>query len=104
METQNTNQNLTNEPTNISTQELTDSVINIIFSALNLKHIDRNTVNSETPLMQGGLNLDSVDILELIVNFEKKYGIKLNESEAYSNHFRNIGSVVEFINKEATKF
>jgi acyl carrier protein len=53
--------------------------------------------------MHGGLNLDSVDILELIVNFEKKYGIKLNDSEGYAEHFKNIGSVVEFVKQKSAK-
>ena len=86
-----------------SANQLSESVLDVIFSSLNLKHIDRQSITNETPLMQGGLNLDSVDILELIVNFEKKYGIKLNEAEAYSTHFKNIGSVIEFIKKESTK-
>lgn len=91
METQKTNQ-----------MNFTESIIDLIFNSLNIKHIDKLTVTSETPLMKGGLNLDSVDILELIVNFEKKYGIKLNESEAYAEHFKNIGSVVEFIKLKTT--
>lgn len=86
METQNTNQT-----------SLTETVIDVIFTSLNLKHIDRKNVTLETPLMGGGLNLDSVDILELIVNFEKKFDIKLNDSEAYAEYFKNIGSVVEFV-------
>lgn len=77
--------------------ELTSKVIDIIFTTLNLKHIDRAGVNETTAITQGGLNLDSIDILELIVNFETSFGIKLNESESYAQHFRNIGSIVEFI-------
>lgn len=79
---------------------ITDKVIDIIFTALNLRHIDRQTVNENTELVKGGLNLDSIDILELIVNFEQNFGIKLNESEAYAEHFRNIGSVVNFIQQK----
>lgn len=88
---------------NTSANDISESVIDLIFSSLNLRHIDRKSVTNDTPLMQGGLNLDSVDILELIVNFEKKYGIKLNESESYSTYFKNIGSVIEFIKKETAK-
>jgi acyl carrier protein len=79
---------------------ITTKVIDIIFAALNLRHIDRQSVNEETPLVKGGLNLDSIDILELIVNFEQNFGIKLNETEAYAQHFRNIGSVVDFIQQK----
>ncbi|RYZ81190.1 MAG: acyl carrier protein [Proteobacteria bacterium] len=83
--------------------ELTAKVIDIIFSALNLKHIDRTTVNSSTTLAKGGLNLDSIDILELIVNFEHTFGIKLNESESYAEHFKDIGSIVSFIQSKKTR-
>jgi acyl carrier protein len=76
---------------------LTTKVIEIIFTALNLRHIDRSQVNESTELVKGGLNLDSIDILELIVNLEQNFGIKLNETEAYAQHFRNIGSIVDFI-------
>ena len=81
---------------------ITTKVIDIIFNALNLKHIDRQTVNETTTLTQGGLNLDSIDILELIVNFEHTFGIKLNESESYAQYFKNVGSIVDFIESKKT--
>ncbi len=81
---------------------LTTKVIDIIFSSLNLRHVDRSTVNESTQLVKGGLNLDSIDILELIVNFEQNFNIKLNETEAYAQHFQNIGSVVDFIHQKQT--
>ena len=77
--------------------EMTEKVIEIIFSALNLRHIDRASVNSSTPLTKGGLELDSIDILELIVSFENMFGIKLNESEEYALHFKNVGTIVDFV-------
>ncbi|MBC7370793.1 MAG: acyl carrier protein [Bdellovibrionaceae bacterium] len=82
--------------------DLTVKVIDIIFSALNLKHIDRKTVTDSTTLTKDGLNLDSIDILELIVNFEQSFGMKLNESESYAHHFKNIGSIVDFIQSKKT--
>lgn len=78
-------------------QEITSKVIDIIFSSLNLKHINKATVTESTAIVKEGLNLDSIDILELIVNFESSFGIKLSESEQYAKHFQNIGSVVDFI-------
>jgi acyl carrier protein len=83
--------------------DLTSKVIDIIFTTLNLKHIDKTSVNAGTAITQGGLNLDSIDILELIVNFETSFGIKLNESESYAQHFRNIGSIVEFIESKQSQ-
>lgn len=77
--------------------DLTNKVIDVIFSSLNLKHIDRSSVNETTPLTQNGLNLDSIDILELVVQFEKKFNFKFQESESYAEHFKNIGTLTQFI-------
>ena len=79
--------------------ELTNQVIDIIIDSLNLKHIDKSQVNDETPFINGGLNLDSVDILEIIVQLEHHFGIKMNDAEAYQKHFKNIGSLVDFVFK-----
>ena len=79
---------------------LYDEVVEIIFTALNLKHIEKSSVNEQTALVGEGLGLDSIDILELVVNFEKKYGIKLDDTESYAAHFKNIGSVVDFISSK----
>jgi len=83
--------------------DLTVKVIDIIFSALNLKHIDKKSVTESTTLTKDGLNLDSIDILELIVNFEQSFGIKLNESESYAQYFKNIGSIEDFIQIKKTR-
>ena len=80
---------------------LTNQVIDTIFHALNLKHIDKNTVTEATSITAGGLNLDSVDILEIIVQLEHKFGIKMSDSEAYAQHFQNIGTVVDFVKSKA---
>ncbi len=76
---------------------LTNQVIETIFQSLNLKHIDKTSVNENTSITTGGLNLDSVDILEIIVQLEHKFGIKMSDSEAYAQHFQNIGTVVDFV-------
>lgn len=81
--------------------ELTNQVIDVIFQALNLKHVDRSTVVESTPITQNGLNLDSVDILEIIVQLEHHFGIKMNENESYVDHFKNIGTIVSFVDSKA---
>lgn len=82
--------------------ELTSKVIDIIFSSLNLNHIDRSSVTSETAITQEGLKLDSIDILELVVQFENHFKFKFQENESYKEHFRNIGSIVNFIDSKRT--
>jgi acyl carrier protein len=80
--------------------ELTNQVIKIIFDSLNLKHIDPKTVVEDTSITKGGLDLDSVDILEIIVQLESKFSIKLADSQSYHNHFKNIGTLVDFVSSQ----
>jgi acyl carrier protein len=79
---------------------LTTKVIDIIFSSVNLKHFDKHTVQEDTSLTKGGLNLDSIDILELVVSFEHHFGFKLNEAESYAKYFKTVGSIVDFIDQQ----
>lgn len=82
--------------------ELTSQVIDIIFSSLNLNHIDRSKVTENTSITKDGLNLDSIDILELVVQFENQFKFKFQENESYADHFKNIGTLVQFINSRKT--
>jgi acyl carrier protein len=94
---------MNNNPTQSNNYpKLTSQVIDIIFSALNLRHIDRTTVVSETSITKDGLNLDSIDILELVVQLENNFKFKFKENESYNEHFKNIGSLVQFINTNKT--
>ncbi len=82
---------------------LTTEVIDIIFQSLNLHHIEKTSVTESTAITANGLNLDSVDILEIIVQIEHKYGIKMSDNEQYAQHFRNIGTVVNFVNSKTSQ-
>lgn len=76
---------------------LTNQVIEIIFNALNLKHLDAKTVTDQTPIVGTGLSLDSIDILEIVVQLEHHFNFKLNEQDEYAKYFKNIGTIVDLI-------
>lgn len=82
---------------------LTEQVIDLIFRSLQLPHIDKSTVNSNTPITKDGLNLDSVDILEIVVQLEHHFNFKVAESEAYNEHFKNIGTLTMFVESKLSK-
>lgn len=44
-----------------------------------------------------GLGLDSVDALQLVVALEKKFGLKLQDSEAAKSALRNVGTIAEAV-------
>lgn len=80
--------------------QLLEQVVETIFSSLNLPHIDRSQVSASTAFMKEGLNLDSIDILELVVQLENKFGFKFQENESYVQHFKNIGTLTQFVDSK----
>ncbi|MEI6398851.1 MAG: phosphopantetheine-binding protein [Pseudomonadota bacterium] len=66
--------------TDIST--LQTELSQLIISVSNLSHVKPEEINPDQSLMRDGLGLDSIDILELVVNLEKKYGFKLRNDES----------------------
>ena len=59
-----------------------NEVITVIRDSVNLHHLEPSRFTSETSLREGGLELDSVDILEVIVAIEHKFGVKVDDAEA----------------------
>ena len=51
----------------------------------------------ETSLREGGLELDSVDILEVIVAVEHHFGVKVDDAETGKKYFRTIGTIAELV-------
>lgn len=72
-------------------------IIDLIIESLNLNFVDRNTIDSRTELMVGGLGLDSVDVLEVVVAIEHRYQFKIKDAEQGKKIFQSIGSIANFV-------
>jgi len=61
-------------------EELIAKLKEQIIAELNLEDSKAEDINDDSPLFgEGGLGLDSIDALELIVLLEKNYGIKIED-------------------------
>ena len=76
---------------------LVTEVADLIIKSVNLQHMAGPQLSAETPLTQGGLGLDSVDILEVVVAVEHKYGVKVESAQTGAKHFKTIGTICDFI-------
>ena len=55
-------------------------------------------INDDTILVgEDGIFFDSVDVLELIVELENKYGIKIQDNDLIKEKLKTFGSFYEFI-------
>lgn len=53
----------------------------LIVDTLRLEDIQPADIPDHEPLVGGGLSLDSIDALELVVKLEKEFGLKIASSE-----------------------
>ncbi|PWC77931.1 phosphopantetheine-binding protein [Azospirillum sp. TSH64] len=73
----------------------------LIVDALKLEDIAPEDIDSEEPLFNDGLGLDSIDALELGVALRKTYGIKIESvTDDVKQHFANVRSLARFIQSQ----
>ena len=64
---------------------------------LKLKNIKREDIGDDQPLFAGGLGLDSLDVLELIVLMKQQYKLRISNPEDGLKVFRSVRTMAEFI-------
>jgi acyl carrier protein len=74
-----------------------------IIETLNLEDVAIEEIKDTDPLFGGGLGLDSIDALELIVLLDKDYGIKLSDPKKGKEIFQSIEVMAKFIEENRTK-
>ena len=78
---------------------LEEELKEVIVTALQLEDVKASDIDSEEPLFgDSGLALDSIDALEIGVQIQKKYGVKIDpEDERVSEYFRSVRSLAAYI-------
>lgn len=84
-------------------EELILELKNEIINVLNLEGVKPEDIATDDKLFGGGLGLDSIDALELIVLLEKNYGIKLKDPAQGKEIFRSVRTMAEFVQANRTK-
>ena len=68
-----------------------------IIEVLNLEDLDIEDIETDAPLFNEGLGLDSIDALELIVLMEREYGIKIDDPKKGKEIFYSVKTMADFI-------
>jgi acyl carrier protein len=79
--------------------ELLEELRSKIVETLELRDVDPNELTAESSFFDGGLNLDSIDILELAVMVEEEYGVSINNRELGEKVFITIGTLAQYIDQ-----
>jgi acyl carrier protein len=78
-------------------KDLEDELRRKLTERLGLGHLDPGTIASDTPLFKGGLELDSLDALEITVLVEEEYGIVIGVAERTEAVFGTLGSLAAYV-------
>lgn len=82
---------------NNNLDELIEQLKTDIIEQLNLVDINKDDFQADTPLFGTGLGLDSIDSLEISVLLERKYKVKVTNSQEGKKVFQSLRTIAEFI-------
>ena len=83
--------------------ELILELKNELIKVLNLEGVKPEDIGDDSELFGGGLGLDSIDALELIVLLEKNYGIKLKDPAQGKEIFKSMRTMAAYVRAHRTK-
>jgi acyl carrier protein len=82
----------------VTTSSLHQEIKQLIVEALQLEGVDPATISDSDALFGSGLNLDSIDALELATAIARKYDVKVSQDQDTRDAFRSVNHLVAFIN------
>jgi acyl carrier protein len=77
--------------------DLHQEIKQLIVDALQLQDVDPATIRDTDALFGDGLNLDSIDALELATAIARKYDVKVSQDQETRDAFRSVRHLAEFI-------
>lgn len=69
----------------------------IVIDDLGMKHVSLDEFDDDTPLFVEGIGLDSLDAVELVVQIQKKFGIKVESIEENREALATVATLAAFI-------
>ncbi len=73
----------------------------LIIEALMLQDMSPEDIDEQAPLLVEGLGLDSIDVLELAMAINKRYGVKTKADDAQNRHiFASVQNLATFIHEQ----
>jgi acyl carrier protein len=69
----------------------------LLIERLKFEDMTPDDIGDDDPLFEGGLGLDSIDALEIVVMLESEFGLKIKNESSAREHFRSIESLAQFV-------
>jgi acyl carrier protein len=79
---------------------LNHEIKHLIVEALQLEDVDPEKISDSDALFGAGLNLDSIDALELASAVSRKFDIQVREDQETRDAFRSVNHLAAFIERK----
>jgi acyl carrier protein len=84
----------------VNTATLHQEIKQLIVEALQLEGVDPASISDTDALFGDGLNLDSIDALELATAIARKYDVTVSQDQDTRDAFRSVTHLAEFITRQ----
>lgn len=81
---------------------LKEDLKRLIVETVQLPGLHAANIPDDESLFGEGLDLDSIDALELVLQLEKRYGIKISSSEESKEALQSVNTLAAFIEANGT--
>jgi acyl carrier protein len=83
--------------------QLIEELKSKLITSLKLSDIKPQDIDPDAPLIGGGLGLDSIDTLEILVILQKDYGVTVPDVNAGRKVFSSLRTLAEYITENKAK-
>jgi acyl carrier protein len=81
----------------MASAELKRELKELLVSELNLAGRDPASIDDDAPLFGGGLNLDSLDALQIAMFVEEHFGVVVPDTAQARPIFKSVNALAEFV-------
>jgi acyl carrier protein len=75
----------------------------MLIERLKFEDMTPDDIDDDAPLFAGGLGLDSIDALEIVVMLESEFGIRVKNEGSARDNFRSISALADFVEQRIAK-
>jgi acyl carrier protein len=77
--------------------DLKHKIKELLIERLKFEDMTPDDIKDDEPLFAGGLGLDSIDALEIVVMLESEFGIKVKNESAARENFQSVAALAGFV-------
>ncbi|HUP47180.1 MAG TPA: phosphopantetheine-binding protein [Thermoanaerobaculia bacterium] len=85
------------------TNDLRRKLKELLIERLKFEDMTPDDLPDDEPLFAGGLGLDSIDALEIVVMLETEFGIKVKNEASARDSFRSVASLAAYIEQKLAR-